>query len=179
MKRVWIMGASGSGKSTLARELSQTLGAVCVDLDELYWRANWKGAPEPEFIASVERALSEQIWVVAGNYSRIQAKFLPLADTLIWLDYPLGFVLWRQMTRTLRRISKRELCCNGNLETLSRTLSRDSVALWLLRTFRRRQRSGWDTKRRARLNGTHFVHFRHPRDCDKWLRNLRQTERAR
>lgn len=179
MRRVWILGASGSGKSTLARGLSEKLDANCVDLDEFYWRANWQGAPENEFIASVERALSGPTWVVAGNYTRIQARFVPLADTVIWLDYPLAVVLWRQVRRTLRRMWTQEPCCNGNFETLSRTLSRDSVQLWLWRTFNRRRRSGWNFKRRARLSGTRFVHFRHPAQCGKWLEAMRQTERAR
>ncbi len=179
MKRVWITGASGSGKSTLARELSEIVGAVCVDLDELYWRANWQGAPEDEFLESVERALSGPSWVVAGNHTRIQARFVPLADTVLWLDYSLPVVVWRQVRRTLRRMRTQEPCCNGNFETFVRTFSRDSVQLWLLRTFNRRRRGGWNFKRRARLSGTRFVHFRHPAQCEKWLEATRQTERAR
>ncbi len=179
MTRVWILGASGSGKSTLARELSQRIGANLVDLDELNWRPNWQGAPESEFLKAVEGALAEPSWVVAGNYTKIQRQFLHLADTIIWLDYPLLFVLWRQTKRTFQRIRKRESCCNGNFETWPRTFSRDSVLLWLLRTFRRRKQSGWNTKRRARQLKTRFVHFRRPRDCHNWLQALRQTERAR
>lgn len=175
MNRVWILGASGSGKSTLARELSEKLGARCVDLDELHWRPNWQKAPNDEFLSSVERALDET-WVVAGNYTRIQALFLSRADTLIWLDYPLALVLWRQLRRTVRRVARREPCCNGNFESLRRTLSRDSVVLWLLSTFRNRRCQGWATKRRARLSKMRFVHFRHPRQCDEWLRAIKQTE---
>ncbi len=174
MKRVWILGASGSGKSTFARALSDTIGADCVDLDELNWRPNWQSAPESAFALAVDRALGARAWVVAGNYTKTQARCLHLADTIIWLDYPLPLVLWRQLKRTLRRIVRRESCCNGNFESWQRTLSRDSVALWLLRTFARRKRAGWNTKRGARKGGTRFVHFRHPRQCDEWLRNFRK-----
>jgi len=177
MKRVWILGASGSGKSTLAHELSAILGADCVDLDELNWRPSWMFAPPDEFLSFVERALREPSWIVAGNYTRTQAQFLHLADTIIWLDYPLPLVVWRQTTRTLRRVWKREPCCNGNYETFARTLSRDSALLWLLRTFNRRRRSGWSTKRWARWNNRQFLHFRRSWDCARWLRAIEFTRR--
>ena len=170
MKRIWIVGESGSGKTTLARDLSQILNARFVDLDETYWRPNWQVAPPDEFRADVERRLSEPRWVVAGNYAKTQAEFLPLADTIIWLDYPLPFVLARLLKRTLRRVSEHEPCSNWNFETLALTFSRESILLWLLRTFNRSRRRGWQLKRRSRLNRTRFLHFRHPRDCDRWLR---------
>jgi adenylate kinase family enzyme len=176
MTRIWIIGASGSGKSTLARQLANKIGASCVDLDELNWRPNWQEAPPAEFLADVERALADTSWVVAGNYSRIQSRFLQDADTIIWLDYSLPIVLGRQLKRIVRRVVFHEPCCNGNQETLRRTLSRDSVLLWLLTTFHRGRRQRWATKRRARLNGTRFLHFRRPFQCSLWLQKQIKSE---
>lgn len=169
MKRVWIIGASGSAKTTLAQRLSERLNATFVDLDELNWRPNWNLAPEDEFLAALEEALKEERWVVAGNYSQTQARFLHLADTVVWLDYSLPVVLLRQLKRTFRRMAKHEACCNGNYESLRRTFSRDSVVLWLLRRFNHRRRSGWNTKQRARRERMRFMHFRHPAQCEFWL----------
>ncbi|BCM90156.1 hypothetical protein IAD21_02007 [Abditibacteriota bacterium] len=176
MNRIWIVGESGSGKTTLANALSQVLGAECVDLDELYWRPNWQVAPPDEFHTDVERVLSEVRWVVAGNYAKTQAQFIPLADTIIWLDYPLPFVFVRLLKRTLRRVNKQEPCSGGNFETLRLTFSRESILLWLLRTFRRSRRRGWQVKREARLAQKRFIHFRHPTQCEQWLKVVRRVE---
>ena len=179
MKCVWILGASGCGKSTLARQLSQKMGARCIDLDELHWRPDWQTTPEAEFIAALEQATESPCWVIAGNYSKIQARFLPRADTIIWLDYSLPVVLWRQIKRIWRRVVHNEPCCNGNYETISLTFSRDSVLLWLLRTYNKRRRSGWNTKRRAHQSGMGCLHFRHPSQCARWLQTIGKTESAR
>ncbi len=40
------------------------------------------------------------------------------------------------MRRTARRILTREPCCNGNIETLPRALSRDSIIAWHVRSWR-------------------------------------------
>lgn len=174
MKRVWIIGAAGSGKSTLARTLANRIGARCIDLDELHWRPNWQNAPESEFIADLERAIEASSWVIAGNYSRVQSRFLPLADTVISLDYSFPIVLWQLLKRTTRRNLRGEPCCNGNRESLRRTFSRDSVVVWLFRTYNRRRRGGWDTKKRARKLGMNVLHFRRPYQCVKWLESWQQ-----
>ena len=178
MNRIWILGASGSGKSTLARQLSQQMGARCIDLDELRWRPNWQPTPEAEFIAALERVVQSPSWVIAGHYSKIQPRFLPLADTIIWLDYSLPVVLSRQIKRIWRRVVHNEPCCNGNYETIGLTLSRDSILLWLLRTYNKRRRSGWNTKRRARQSGIGFVHFRHPSQCARWLQTIKPSVKS-
>ena len=51
-----VVGATGSGKSTLARRAAAKLGAVYVELDELFWDAGWTQATPDVFRARVERA---------------------------------------------------------------------------------------------------------------------------
>ncbi|MBN0386682.1 (d)CMP kinase, partial [Pseudomonas aeruginosa] len=41
-----VVGTSGSGKSTLARRLAHRLELPWIELDRLYWRPNWQGAPD-------------------------------------------------------------------------------------------------------------------------------------
>ena len=44
-----VVGTSGSGKSTLARRLAHRLELPWIELDRLYWRPNWQGAPDEAF----------------------------------------------------------------------------------------------------------------------------------
>ncbi|VTM31479.1 DNA topology modulation protein [Klebsiella pneumoniae] len=48
-----VVGTSGSGKSTLARRLAHRLELPWIELDRLYWRPNWQGAPDEAFFAAI------------------------------------------------------------------------------------------------------------------------------
>ncbi|NLG68109.1 MAG: adenylate kinase, partial [Firmicutes bacterium] len=51
----------------------------------------------------VHEATSGRCWVVDGNYSRVRDILWPMADTVVWLDYPLPVILGRLLRRTARR----------------------------------------------------------------------------
>ena len=139
MQRVVIVGTTGAGKTTLARALAVKLSAAYVELDALYWQANW--TPAPDFAAQVERVLEAERWVVDGNYSRVQPYVLSRADTLIWLDYSFGTKLWRLFLRTCRRAFSYETLWNGNTESFWKAfLSRESIFLWFFKTHWRQRR---------------------------------------
>jgi adenylate kinase family enzyme len=55
-----VVGTSGVGKSTLARRLAQILSVPCIEMDRLYWRADWQGAPDETFadVAAAIEALA-------------------------------------------------------------------------------------------------------------------------
>ena len=91
----------------------------------------------------VTRATAGDAWVVDGNYSAVRDIVWERAEAVIWLDYPLRTVLWRYAVRTQRRIRTAEELWpgTGNRERLSmHLLSRDSLLVWILRTYRRRRR---------------------------------------
>ncbi len=48
-KRIVVVGSTSSGKSTLAKQLPEKLGADFIELDALYWEANWVEAPDEVF----------------------------------------------------------------------------------------------------------------------------------
>jgi adenylate kinase family enzyme len=83
-KRV-VTGTTSSGKSTLARRLSARLGLDFVELDALYWQANWTPAPLADFRARVKTATSSKSWVVAGNYHVVRDLIWPRAEAVIWI----------------------------------------------------------------------------------------------
>ena len=49
MTRVVVVGTSVSGKTTLARSLAGKLGVPHVELDSLYWEADWRTASPDVF----------------------------------------------------------------------------------------------------------------------------------
>lgn len=102
-----VVGTSGSGKSTLARRLAHRLGLPCIELDRLYWRPNWQGAPDEAFFAAIAAATATPGWVLDGNYNRSRGVKWREVDLVIWLDYGLWRTLrqavWRAASRAWRR----------------------------------------------------------------------------
>ena len=143
--KINVVGTSGSGKSTLAKQLADALNAPCVQLDQLFWRANWQGAPDDEFFAELEEALaaSPQEWILDGNFDRTRHIKWRDVDMVVWIDYPFWRVFSQALTRAVKRIiSQEELWPGtGNHESFRRTfLSRDSVLLWSLKTWRQNRK---------------------------------------
>jgi adenylate kinase family enzyme len=140
MTRVVVVGTSGTGKTTFSRRLAHILGAPHIELDALYWLPNWVPRPLPEFRTLVEQAIAQDSWVVDGNYSPIRSLVWSRATTVIWLNYAFPLVLWRALTRTVRRALMREALCADNRESLRRAFcSRESILWWVLTTFHRRR----------------------------------------
>lgn len=164
-----MVGTSGSGKTALACQLAERLGSPHIELDSLHWRPNWTEAPAEEFRDRVRRAVDGEAWVVDGNYSVVRDIVWSRADTLVWLDYPLAIILWRLVRRTADRLLTRRELWAGNREDLRLLLSRDSIILWALRTYRRNRRMyGAVAPDPAHAHLT-IVRLRSPRDCAAWL----------
>ena len=170
-RKIAIVGVSCSGKSTLAAEMAQTIGARFIDLDELHWNPDWQASSEAVFKARLTSALDTESWVCAGNYSVVQGQIFAAADTLIWLDYPFHVVLYRALSRTVSRIYQRTPCCNGNYETISKSFfSRDSILLWVLKTYKRNQRKYHPIFNSS--DGHCKLRLRHPRQARILLEKL-------
>lgn len=86
MKRILVLGNAGSGKSTLARELAQMLGLPLVHLDALFWQPGWGETPRDEWKQRVASILSDDAWVMDGNYLGTLPERLAAADTAVLLD---------------------------------------------------------------------------------------------
>lgn len=172
-RRIVVVGTTGSGKTTLAGELAQQLEVPHVELGALHWEPGWTEAPTNLFRERVTRALSGEAWAVDGNYSAVRDIVWSRADTIVWLDYSLPTILCRLTRRTFRRIFTREELWSGNKERMwVQFLSRDSIFLWALKTYRKRRRTYPTLLASPEHAHLHFVHLHSPRQARRFLRSL-------
>ncbi|NAW88537.1 shikimate kinase [Photobacterium halotolerans] len=139
MKRINIVGTSGSGKTTVGRMLAAKLGFPYLEMDAMFWKPNWQQSTDEEFFLKLEHALSQETWVLDGNYNRTAPIKWASVDTVIWVDYSFARTLYQAVKRAfIRSVSKQELWNKaGNVETFSKSFfSKDSVILWTLKTYK-------------------------------------------
>jgi adenylate kinase family enzyme len=174
MRRVSIVGPSGSGKTTFARRLAAKLQVPAIELDGLFWDADWHHADDETFSARVDAATSGDGWVADGNYTRAKEIVLGRADTVVWLDLPLRTCLARVLRRTARRSRTREELWSGNRESWRRHLSRDSLVWWLISSYRRKRREYEPRFIGPEREFPHLVvhRFRRAADAEAWLESL-------
>ena len=139
-KRIVIIGATGSGKTTLARQLAQTYGLPYTDLDDLYWNPGWVASEKTEFRNRVLPVTDHDKWIVTGNYRSVRDIVWKKADTILWLDYSFFRCLRQLVLRTFKRVIDKQSVCNGNTETMAMTLSKNSIVLWLFKSYRQHKK---------------------------------------
>jgi len=174
-QRIVIVGTTGSGKSTIANQLAEIIGADNIELDALHWGQNWAGAKPEVFRERVEKAISSDVWVVAGNYHVVRDLIWSKAQAIIWLDYPFHIVFWRLLTRTIRRAVTQEELWNGNRETFWMHLklwSQDSLFHWLFKTYWRRKYEYPILFSLPEYEHLHVLHFRSTTETKKWIKEL-------
>jgi adenylate kinase family enzyme len=173
MNRISIVGTSGSGKTTIAGKIASRLRIPHVELDALHFGLDWEPVPDDLFRSRVREAVCAERWVVDGNYANKARDLVwARADTVVWLDFSFRVTFHRLLDRTIRRIVTGEECCNGNREKLSQALSRDSIILWALQTYRRNRREYPPLLASLKRGGVRTIHFRSPSDADRWLAGL-------
>lgn len=121
-RRIRVVGTSGSGKTRLAQQLSTALALPRLELDAVFWDADWVNRDLGEAHALVDgfTAAHPDGWVIDGNWtSRLEGRLDPGedgADVVVWLDHPRPVVMGRVLRRTLRRGILREELWHGNRE---------------------------------------------------------------
>lgn len=173
--KILIIGTSGSGKSTLARHLARRLQLADIELDALYWQANWTPAGASLFRARVENAInSHSAWVMNGNYLEIKDLSWGNAQQLIWLDYSLATVMWRVIKRSLLRVIKKEKLWAGNTETLKNNFfSKDSIILWAWQTYALRKKQYSEMIADPSYRHLQVLRFKTPAALESYLDGLK------
>lgn len=177
--KINIIGTSGSGKSTLCHQLSSLLNVPAIELDSLFWLANWQATPDEELNQKLGSALAqaENGWVLDGNYTRTQPIKWKEVDMVVWVDYSLTRTLYQSITRTIRRIiSQQELWPGtGNKEGWKKAFfSRDSIIVWMLKTYHQNKKR--NLKHMANLNLRHiqFVRLTSPKETVLFLQQMKE-----
>jgi adenylate kinase family enzyme len=106
LKKVMLIGSPGSGKSTLSKKLALITGLPLFHLDALYWKPNWAETPKEEWIELQRRVVMEPAWIIDGNYGGTVEIRMKEADTIILLQKPRLFCLWRVLKRQLSYYGK-------------------------------------------------------------------------
>ena len=172
--RIVVVGSSGAGKTSLARRLAAQLGVPPLELDALHFAEDWIEAPDALFAQRIDAVTASGGWVIDGNYSAvIEGLVWPRAHAVVWLDYPFRTCAWRLLRRTVLRSARREELWHGNRESWRMSFaSRDSILLWLLRTFRRRRRDFEAAMREPAHAHLAFVRLRSPRETESWMAGI-------
>lgn len=99
--RICIIGPSNSGKSTLAAAISRKMSLPLIHLDRLHHLPETKWIPrEPEdFYRLHAEAVSQEKWVMEGNYTKCINTRLARATGLILLDVTVTTALLRYIRR--------------------------------------------------------------------------------
>ncbi len=106
MNRVMIVGGPGSGKSTLARALGAATGLPVYHMDHIHWQPGWVERTRAEKDRLTREVHARERWIFEGNHSSTYAERVSRADTLIWLDLPLGLRFYRVVWRSLRDLGQ-------------------------------------------------------------------------
>ncbi len=176
-RRIAVVGTTGSGKSTLAEALAHRLHIPHVELDALFWQPDWIESDWDEMRERVEELTRGPAWVTDGNYSFCRDLIWARAQAVIWLDYPLPLILWRLWWRTWQRALQREILWGTNYERLwPQFFSKDSLFLWVLRTYGRRRKNYAALYASDAYPHLAMYHFQSPRETEAWLESLSDSK---
>ncbi len=177
LRRVSVVGTSCSGKTTFAKNLAQILNVEHVELDAIYWLPDWVERPKDEFLDLVEKSAAADCWVFDGNYTRTRETVWRRATAIVWLDYSFPRTFYRALNRTTRRALAGEAMWSGNRETFKKAfLSRDSILLWVLTSYRRNERRYSKIFQGNELGEKEIFIFRHPKEAEKFLKQVEQMK---
>jgi adenylate kinase family enzyme len=175
--RIRVVGVSGSGKTRLAAEIAGRLGVAHLELDAVFWDAEWTFRDVDLARELILRFLAEHPngWVADGNWTtRLDGLMQPPtdADLVVWLDHPRWLVMTRILRRTVRRGVTREELWHGNRERPASWLSHDpekNIILWAWTAYHG-TREGY-----VRLLGQPwFVRLSGRRQVTRWMNSLPQ-----
>ena len=90
--RINVVGTAGSRRSTFAQSIAKKFNAPYIQLDEFFWKPNWKESCDEEFFSKVEEVVSTDRWILDGNYTRTIPIKWKRVQMVVYLDLPFHIV---------------------------------------------------------------------------------------
>lgn len=116
MKRIILIGSGGAGKSTLAKKLGHILDLPVYHLDAFFWKEGWVPSTKEEFLINLDQLLSEESWIMDGNFGSTMDRRISVADTIIFLHFSRWVCIWRVLKRRIRYHKKTRPDMGNNCE---------------------------------------------------------------
>lgn len=88
MRKIIVIGCPGSGKSTFSRRLRDKLGLPLFHLDMIYHKPDKTTVTREEFDGRLKEILTQDSWIIDGNYSRTLETRIKSCDTVFLFDLP-------------------------------------------------------------------------------------------
>ncbi|GAA5646804.1 MULTISPECIES: shikimate kinase [Vibrio] len=172
MQKINVVGTSGSGKSTFSRQLADKLRYPHVEMDALFWKANWQESSDDEFFAALIQRLERDCWVLDGNYNRTVPIKWSNVDTVIWIDYSFSRTVYQAVTRALVRSATRKEIWpgTGNVETFRKSFfSKESVVWWSIKHFHRNRERYQAMSQDPQFEHIRFVRLTSPKMAQEFI----------
>ena len=144
-RRIVTQGVPGAGKSTAARTWAELKNLHVIDYDnDVLWmpalELPWTTYSTEKQLEWVCRHMETGAWVMSSCGSKVTDIVYPETDVIVYLDYSPLVTFAQLFKRTMSRSLRGETCCNGNKESFRLSLlSKDSIFLWWLQTWRERR----------------------------------------
>ncbi|NLA87772.1 MAG: hypothetical protein GX847_10950 [Clostridiales bacterium] len=165
-KRILVLGCCGSGKSTFARRLGALTGIPVVHLDKLFWKPGWVQSAKEEFYDALQNALSEESWIIDGNYAGSLPLRLTYCDMAVYFDFPRAVCLWGVLRRVLSSRGRvRPDMGDGCPERLDRE--------FIKYTWNFEKTQGAENRATVRASGKPVVWFLSRRDVRRFLEDVK------
>ncbi|AGH94483.1 hypothetical protein [Pseudobdellovibrio exovorus] len=178
IKRINVVGSSATGKSTFSRRLARILNVPHVEMDQLFWKPNWTESTDDEFFPRVEQAVSQEAWVLDGNYTRTVPIKWQRVQMVVWLDYSFLTTLRQSIQRSISRAwQKKELWRGtGNTESFRRSFfSKKSVIWWMITNYQKNQSKYESYFNDPEWSHVLFVRLKSRDEAERFLKSIRPS----
>lgn len=177
IRRINIVGTTGSGKSTFGKRLAEIIQAPYLEIDKMFWGPDWTSVNDDVLFKRIETNLQAEKWVLDGNYNRTTPIKWKQVQLVIWLDYP----FWKVMTQLTKRAITRALSGaelwegTGNKESFRKLLSKDSIILWGLKTYRKNRTQYTKAMEDENYSHIKFIRFSNPGEAERFLKGIKNN----
>ncbi|MYL34703.1 DNA topology modulation protein [Pontibacillus yanchengensis] len=101
MRKIIVIGSPGSGKSTFSKRLASRLEIPVYHLDVLFWNPGWVESSREELKRNQYQLITQEKWIIDGNYRSTIDIRINAADTVILLDRSRWLCLFRVLKRRI------------------------------------------------------------------------------